>query len=37
VLLAVGRAKTSPPAIGVVDGEVAIDLPPRSGAVVRLG
>ena len=36
VLLATGRGRISPPRLGVADGGVTIDLPPRSGAVVRL-
>jgi len=36
VLLATGRGRISPPRVGVADGGVTIDLPPRSGAVVRL-
>jgi neopullulanase len=36
-LLAVGRARTIAPILHGADGTVAIELPPRSGAVVRLG
>ena len=37
VLLGVGRARTVAPRLGDVDGVLTIELPPRSGAVVRLG
>ena len=36
VLHVVGRARSTPPEVSVVDDQVSIDLPPRSGAVVRL-
>lgn len=36
-LLAVGRARANPPTVSIADGSVSIELPPRSGAVVRLG
>lgn len=37
MLLGVGRARTSPPLVHATDRAVAIELPPRSGAVLRLG
>ena len=37
VVHAVGRARTQPAAVSAVEGSIAIDLPPRSGVVVRLG
>jgi cyclomaltodextrinase len=36
VLLAVGRGRSVPPVVAVVDGVVVIEIAPRSGAVVRL-
>jgi hypothetical protein len=36
VLLAVGRARAQPPRLTSLDGAAAIELPPRSGAVVQL-
>ena len=36
-IVAVGRARTTAPLLHQRDGSVAIELPPRSGAVVRLG
>ena len=37
VVHTVGRARTTEPGLRHVDGTVSIELPPRSGAVVRLG
>jgi cyclomaltodextrinase len=37
VLHTVGRARTSAPSLSMADGDLAADLPPRSGAVIRLG
>ena len=37
ILLAVARARSGTPLLRVADGGVAVELPPRSGAVVRLG
>jgi len=36
VLLATGRARMSPPRLNVSGGAVRVELPPRSGAVIRL-
>jgi cyclomaltodextrinase len=36
VILAVGRARSSAPRLSTSDGAVSIELPPRSGAVIRL-
>jgi cyclomaltodextrinase len=35
VILAMGRARSTPPSLGDADGRTTIALPPRSGAVVR--
>jgi cyclomaltodextrinase / maltogenic alpha-amylase / neopullulanase len=37
VVLAVGRARSTPPLVWAWDGGATVELPPRSGAVVRLG
>lgn len=37
VVHTVGRARSSAPALSIVDGQVLADLPPRSGGVFRLG
>jgi cyclomaltodextrinase len=36
VALAAGRARIIPPSLSTSDGALAVELPPRSGAVVRL-
>ena len=36
LLLATARARMSPPRLKVSDGAVRVELPPRSGAVIRL-
>jgi neopullulanase len=36
VVLGVGRARSVPPRLVLVDGALVIELPPRSGAIVRL-
>ena len=36
VLLAVGRARSTPPIVSASDGRPTVELPPRSGVVLRL-